>query len=59
MRPAGPALRVALAAWAEARIYVAAAYIITTAVVNRLEPPPDFTPVSDGSWRGTGAGTSP
>ena len=54
MRPAGPALRVALAAWAEARIYVAAAYIITTAVVNRLEPPPDFTPVSDGllAWDG-------
>ena len=48
------ALRVALAAWAEARLYVAAAYIITTAVVNRLEPPPDFTPVSDGllAWDG-------
>ena len=47
-------MRVALAAWAEARIYVAAAYIITTAVVNRLEPPPDFTPVSDGllAWDG-------
>ena len=54
MRAAGPSLRVALAAWAEARIYVAAAYIITTAVVNRLEPPPDFTPVSDGllAWDG-------
>lgn len=48
------ALKVALAAWAEARLYVAAAYIITTAVVNRLEPPPDFTPVSDGllAWDG-------
>ena len=47
-------MRVALAAWAEARLYVAAAYIITTAVVNRLEPPPDFTPVSDGllAWDG-------
>ena len=54
MRTAGPALRVALAAWAEARIYVAAAYIVTTAVVNRLEPPPGFTPVSDGllAWDG-------
>ena len=48
------ALRVALAAWAEARIYVAAAYIVTTAVVNRLEPPPVFTPGSDGllAWDG-------
>ncbi len=47
-------MRVALAAWAEARLYVAAAYIVTTAVVNRLEPPPDFTPVSDGllAWDG-------
>ena len=47
-------LRVALAAWVEARVYVAAAYIVTTAVVNRLEPPPDFTPVSDGllAWDG-------
>ena len=48
------ALRVALAAWAEARLYVAAAYIVTTAVVNRLEPPPSFTPVTDGllAWDG-------
>ena len=48
------ALRVAVAAWAEARLYVAAAYIITTAVVNRLEPAPDFTPSSDGllAWDG-------
>lgn len=48
------ALRVALAAWVEARIYVAAAYIVTTAVVNRLEPPPDFTPGSDAllAWDG-------
>ena len=54
MRVSSPSMRVALAAWAEARIYVAAAYIITTAVVNRLEPPPDFTPVSDGllAWDG-------
>ncbi len=54
MRVSSPSLRVALAAWAEARLYVAAAYIITTAVVNRLEPPPDFTPVSDGllAWDG-------
>lgn len=48
------ALRVALAAWAEARLYVAAAYIVTTAVINRLEPPPDFAPASDGllAWDG-------
>lgn len=48
------ALRVSLAAWAEARLYVAAAYIVTTAVVNRLEPAPDFTPSSDGllAWDG-------
>ena len=48
------ALRVALAAWVEARVYVACAYIVTTAVVNRLEPPPEFTPVSDGllAWDG-------
>ncbi len=54
MRVSSPSMRVALAAWAEARLYVAAAYIITTAVVNRLEPPPDFTPVSDGllAWDG-------
>ena len=47
-------MRVALAAWAEARLYVAAAYIVTSAVINRLEPTPDFTPVSDGllAWDG-------
>lgn len=47
-------LRVALGAWAEARLYVTAAYIVTTAVVNRLEPAPDFSPVSDGllAWDG-------
>lgn len=47
-------LRAALGAWVEARVYVAAAYIVTTAVVNRLEPPPSFTPVSDGllAWDG-------
>ena len=47
-------LRTALGAWVEARVYVAAAYIVTTAVVNRLEPPPSFTPVSDGllAWDG-------
>ena len=54
MRLSSPSVRVALAAWAEARLYVAAAYIISTAVVNRLEPPPAFTPVSDGllAWDG-------
>ena len=48
------ALRVAVAAWVEARVYVASAYIVTTAVVNRLEPPPAFTPSSDGllAWDG-------
>lgn len=54
MRPSSPSVRVALAAWAEARLYVAAAYIISTAVINRLEPPPAFTPVTDGllAWDG-------
>ena len=54
MRRDRTALRVALAAWAEARLYVLAAYIVTTAVVNRLEPPPVFAPVSDGllAWDG-------
>ena len=52
--PASASLRTALGAWVEARIYVAAAYIVTTAVVNRLEPAPSFTPVSDGllAWDG-------
>ncbi len=49
-----PAVRVALAAWLEARLYVAAAYIVVRAVVGRIEPPPAFTPVSDGllAWDG-------
>ena len=47
-------LRVSLAAWAQARLYVAAAYIVTAAVTNRFEPPPAFTPGSDGllAWDG-------
>ena len=51
---ASASLRTALWAWIEARAYVAAAYIVTTAVVNRLEPPPSFTPASDGllAWDG-------
>lgn len=47
-------LRAALAAWIEARLYVAAAYIVASAVVGRIEPPPAFSPVSDGllAWDG-------
>ena len=46
--------RVALLAWIEARVYVAAAFVVTHAVINRLQPPPDFAPVSDGllAWDG-------
>ncbi len=51
----GPDFKAALAGWAEARIYVAAAYITTLAVVDRLEPQPAFSPVDDGliPWDGT------
>jgi len=42
-------------AWVEARIYVLSAFIITKAIINRLEPPPAFSPVNDGlfAWDGT------
>nr|NIR39311.1 hypothetical protein [Actinomycetota bacterium]NIS34020.1 hypothetical protein [Actinomycetota bacterium]NIT97205.1 hypothetical protein [Actinomycetota bacterium]NIU20882.1 hypothetical protein [Actinomycetota bacterium]NIU68827.1 hypothetical protein [Actinomycetota bacterium] len=48
-------LRVSLATWAEARLYVGTAYIVTWAVLERLEPPPDFAPIDDGliPWDGT------
>ena len=51
----GADFKAALAGWAEARIYVAAAYITTLAVVDRLEPQPAFSPVDDGliPWDGT------
>ena len=54
MRGLRGSMGAALGAWLEARGYVAAAYIVTTAVINRLEPPPDFAPVSDGllAWDG-------
>ncbi len=47
--------RVAIATWLEARLYVAAAFIVTDAILERLEPPPAFTPLSDGllAWDGT------
>lgn len=42
-------------AWVEARVYVLSAFIITNSIINRLEPPPAFSPVSDGlfAWDGT------
>ncbi len=54
-RTIGPDLRSAVATWFEARLYVATAFVITRAVVDRLEPPPTFTPVDDGllAWDGT------
>ena len=47
--------RAALAGWIEARIYVAAAYVTTLAIVDRQEPSPAFSPVDDGliPWDGT------
>ena len=51
----GQDFKAALAGWVEARIYVAAAYITTLAVVDRLEPQPALTPVDDWliPWDGT------
>ncbi len=48
-------IRAAVPSWIEARLYVAAAFIVTNAVVDRLEPAPAFSPVSDGllAWDGT------
>lgn len=44
-----------LTSWTEARLYVATAYIATWAILDRLEPPPDFSPIDDGliPWDGT------
>ena len=41
-------------AWLEARLYFAAAYVVTQAVVDRLRPQPAFTPIEDGlmAWDG-------
>lgn len=48
-------LRAAVPSWIEARIYVAAAFIVTNAIVDRLEPAPALSPVNDGllAWDGT------
>lgn len=45
----------AITSWTEARLYVATAYIATWAILDRLEPPPDFSPIDDGliPWDGT------
>jgi hypothetical protein len=45
----------ALTSWTEARLYVATAYITTWAILDRLEPPPAFSPIDDGliPWDGT------
>ncbi len=47
-------LRAALPSWIEARLYVAATLIVTNAIIDRLEPPPAFSPVEDGllAWDG-------
>lgn len=44
-----------LTSWAEARLYVGTAYIATWAILERLEPPPAFSPIDDGliPWDGT------
>ncbi len=36
-------------------MYVAAAFVVTTGIINRIEPPPAFSPVRDGllAWDGT------
>lgn len=51
----GRDLRAALPSWIEARLYVGAAYVVTWGVIDRLEPPPDFSPIEDGllAWDGT------
>ena len=45
----------ALTSWTEARLYVAAVYIVTWAILDRLEPSPAFSPIDDGliPWDGT------
>lgn len=44
-----------LSSWTEARLYVATAYLTTWALLDRLEPPPAFSPIDDGliPWDGT------
>lgn len=46
--------RVAAAGWVEARIYVAAAYVVSLAVIDHIDPPPGRSPVDDGliPWDG-------
>ena len=53
-RVIGPDVRAAASTWLEARLYVATAFVVTDAVVDRLEPPPAFAPVNDGllAWDG-------
>lgn len=51
-RHPGPAA--ALAAWIEARLYVAAAFLVTFSILDRLGPPTPEAPVRDGllAWDG-------
>ena len=51
-RRPGPAA--ALAAWIEARLYVAAAFLVTFSILDRLGPPTPDAPVRDGllAWDG-------
>lgn len=55
MRSWKPDFLAALASWCEARLYVGAAYVTTWALIDRLEPPPAFSPIDDGliPWDGT------
>ena len=51
-RHPGPAA--ALAAWIEARLYVAAAFLVTFSILDRLGPPTPDAPIGDGllAWDG-------
>jgi hypothetical protein len=55
MRSWKPDFIASLTSWTEARLYVATAYIATWAILDRLEPPPAFSPIDDGliPWDGT------
>lgn len=56
MRRRWPAdIRAALPSWIEARVYVGTAFVVTMGIINRIKPPPAFSPVSDGllAWDGT------
>lgn len=55
MRSWKPDFLAALTSWTEARLYVATAYVATWAILDRLEPPPAFSPIDDGliPWDGT------